>query len=39
MDLRSNGTLHLTSSVKGIVGKFSLSALGIEEEGRFFLLA
>ena len=36
MDLRSNGALRLTSSVKGIMGKFSLSALGFEVEGSFF---
>ena len=36
MNLRSNGALHLTSSVKGIMGKFSLSTLGFEEECSFF---
>ena len=32
----SHGTLYLTSSVKGILGKISISESAFEERGRFF---
>ena len=32
----SHGPLHLTSSVKGILGKISISESAFEERGRFF---
>ena len=32
----SYGTLYLTSSVKGILGKISISESAFEERGRFF---
>ena len=31
-----HGTLYLTSSVKGILGKISISESAFEERGRFF---
>ena len=35
-DIWSHGTLYLTSSVKGILGKISISESAFEERGRFF---
>ena len=32
----SHGTLYLTSNVKGILGKISISESAFEERGRFF---